>query len=148
MAASTKIERRLYGWWKPQEQIPKIPITLSSNKVNKRKGLKRVGQERTLPDAQRQEFEDMLHGFTLERSHIKEAMGFPLDNADAAGQIVEVLTESLTLKETPIPAKVEESLLRPLMTSYENCLGGNTPEIEKKASSEEVGGAGVNQDAA
>lgn len=72
---------------------------------------KRVEQERTLTDAQRDEFEDMLRALTLERSQIKEAMGFSLDNADAAGEVVEVLTESLTLKETPIPTKVARLML-------------------------------------
>ncbi|KAH7844783.1 hypothetical protein Vadar_031617 [Vaccinium darrowii] len=50
----------------------------------------------------------MLRGLTLERSHTKEAMGFSLDNADAAGQIVEVLTESLMHKKPPYqePCKV------------------------------------------
>ncbi|KAK4422374.1 protein RRC1 [Sesamum alatum] len=72
---------------------------------------KRVEVERTLTDAQRDEFEDMLRALTLERSQIKEAMGFALDNADAAGEVVEVLTESLTLKETPIPTKVARLML-------------------------------------
>ncbi|PIN17905.1 putative splicing regulator [Handroanthus impetiginosus] len=72
---------------------------------------KLVEVERTLTDAQRDEFEDMLRALTLERSQIKEAMGFALDNADAAGEIVEVLTESLTLKETPIPTKVARLML-------------------------------------
>ncbi|MQL93131.1 hypothetical protein Taro_025762 [Colocasia esculenta] len=72
---------------------------------------RRVEQERTLTDAQRDEFEDMLRALTLERSQIKEAMGFALDNADAAGEVVEVLTESLTLKETPIPTKVARLML-------------------------------------
>ncbi|KAH0648064.1 hypothetical protein KY285_033312 [Solanum tuberosum] len=53
----------------------------------------------------------MLRSLTLERSQIKEAMGFALDNADAAGEVVEVLTESLTLKETPIPTKVSRLML-------------------------------------
>lgn len=53
----------------------------------------------------------MLRALTLERSQIKEAMGFALDNADAAGEVVEVLTESLTLKETPIPTKVARLML-------------------------------------
>lgn len=43
--------------------------------------------ERTLTDSQRDEFEDMLRALTLERSQIKEAMGFSLDNADAAGEV-------------------------------------------------------------
>ncbi|KAI4376850.1 hypothetical protein MLD38_014563 [Melastoma candidum] len=72
---------------------------------------RRVEQERTLTDSQRDEFEDMLRALTLERSLIKEAMGFALDNADAAGEVVEVLTESLTLKETPIPTKVARLML-------------------------------------
>ncbi|KAJ0802349.1 putative RNA recognition motif domain, CID domain, mRNA splicing factor Cwf21 [Helianthus annuus] len=72
---------------------------------------RRVEPERTLTDAQRDEFEDMLRALTLERTQIKEAMGFALDNADAAGEIVEVLTESLTLKETPIPTKVARLML-------------------------------------
>ncbi|WZZ01167.1 hypothetical protein YC2023_073495 [Brassica napus] len=128
--------------------------------------------ERTLTDPQRDEFEDMLRALTLERSQIKEAIGFALDNADAAEeissksftyvaipsfviklfkednlvldkirsfssklkyfliiflvvieflnrrlfplyiiQVVEVLTESLTLKETSIPTKVARLLL-------------------------------------
>ena len=41
----------------------------------------------TLTDAQRDEFEDMLRALTLERIQIKEAMGFALDNADAAGEV-------------------------------------------------------------
>ncbi|KAF6176512.1 hypothetical protein GIB67_007895 [Kingdonia uniflora] len=73
--------------------------------------LQRVEQERTLTDPQRDEFEDMLRALTLEKRQIKEAMGFALDNADAAGEIVEVLTESLTLKETPIPTKVARLML-------------------------------------
>ncbi|XP_024994366.1 LOW QUALITY PROTEIN: protein RRC1-like [Cynara cardunculus var. scolymus] len=72
---------------------------------------RRAEPEWTLTDAQRDEFEDMLRALTLERTLIKEAMGFALDNADAAGEIVEVLTESLTLKETPIPTKVARLML-------------------------------------
>ncbi|KAF2287287.1 hypothetical protein GH714_039545 [Hevea brasiliensis] len=72
---------------------------------------RRVDPERTLTDPQRDEFEDMLRALTLERSQIKDAMGFALDNADAAGEIVEVLTDSLTLKETPIPTKVARLML-------------------------------------
>ena len=53
--------------------------------------LQRVEPERTLTDAQRDEFEDMLRALTLERSQIKEAMGFSLDNADAAGEVVLLL---------------------------------------------------------
>ncbi|KAG5591556.1 hypothetical protein H5410_042070 [Solanum commersonii] len=60
---------------------------------------RQVEVERTLTDAQRDEFEDMLRSLTLERSQIKEAMGFALDNADAAGE------------ETPIPTEVSRLML-------------------------------------
>lgn len=40
-----------------------------------------------MTDPQRDEFEDMLRVLTLERSQIKAAMGFALDNADAAGEV-------------------------------------------------------------
>ncbi|RLN07616.1 U2 snRNP-associated SURP motif-containing protein-like isoform X1 [Panicum miliaceum] len=96
-----------------------VPPPLSSNRSPEREKestfaagrSRRVEVERTLTDSQRDEFEDMLRALTLERSQIKEAMGFALDNADAAGEIVEVLTESLTLKETPIPTKVARLML-------------------------------------
>ncbi|PON68353.1 Splicing factor-like protein [Parasponia andersonii] len=101
------------GRWIP----PPLP-TAKSPDLEKESGAtyaagrsRRVEPERTLTDSQRDEFEDMLRALTLERSQIKEAMGFALDNADAAGEIVEVLTESLTLKETPIPTKVARLML-------------------------------------
>lgn len=46
-----------------------------------------MDQERALTDSQRDEFEDMLRALTLERSQIREAMGFALDNAEAAGEV-------------------------------------------------------------
>lgn len=101
------------GRWVP----PSLP-TAKSPDLEKESGAtyaagrsRRVEPERTLTDSQRDEFEDMLRALTLERSQIKNAMGFSLDNADAAGEIVEVLTESLTLKETPIPTKVARLML-------------------------------------
>lgn len=48
----------------------------------------RPEQERSLTDGQRDEFEDMLRALTLERSQIREAMGFALDNAEAAGEVI------------------------------------------------------------
>jgi len=56
--------------------------------------LQRVEPERTLTDSQRDEFEDRLRALTLERNLIKEAMGFALDNADAAGEVICPLSDS------------------------------------------------------
>lgn len=47
----------------------------------------RIDHERALTDSQRDEFEDVLRALTLERSQIREAMGFALDNAEAAGEV-------------------------------------------------------------
>ena len=47
----------------------------------------RMDQERSLTDGQRDEFEDMLRALTLERSQIREAMGFALVYAEAAGEV-------------------------------------------------------------
>lgn len=58
--------------------------------------MQRAEPERTLTDAQRDEFEDMLRALTLERSQIKGVMGFSLDNADAAGEVVLSLCSSIT----------------------------------------------------
>lgn len=52
--------------------------------------------ERALTDPQRDEFEDMLRALTLERSQIKDAMGFALDNADAAGEVMSIRVNSST----------------------------------------------------
>lgn len=49
--------------------------------------MQRGEPERILTDSQRDEFEDMLRALTLERSQIKDAMGFSLDNADAASEV-------------------------------------------------------------
>ncbi|XP_010233907.1 protein RRC1 isoform X3 [Brachypodium distachyon] len=99
------------GRWVP----PSLPSSMSVDREKEYTFAtgrsRRVEVERTLTDSQRDEFEDMLRALTLERSQIKEAMGFALDNADAAGEIVEVLAESLTLKETSIPTKVARLML-------------------------------------
>ncbi|CAA7023252.1 unnamed protein product [Microthlaspi erraticum] len=100
------------GRWIP----PPLPVTKSEHDKDSGStygaGRNRRGEvERALTDPQRDEFEDMLRALTLERRQIKEAMGFALDNADAAGEVVEVLTESLTLKETSIPTKVARLML-------------------------------------
>ncbi|KAH9625865.1 hypothetical protein KSS87_008003 [Heliosperma pusillum] len=99
-------------WVPPALPTPKSPdIEKETSSTYAAGRSRRVEPERTLTDPQRDEFEDMLRALTLERSQVKDAMGFALDNADAAGEIVEVLTESLTLKETPIPTKVARLML-------------------------------------
>ncbi|KAK6782488.1 hypothetical protein RDI58_020284 [Solanum bulbocastanum] len=94
---------------------------------------RRVEVERTLTDAQRDEFEDMLRSLTLERSQIKEAMGFALDNADAAGEVVELLTESLTLKNASAYRIKFEASLPDIMESFNDLYRNITGRITAEA---------------
>ena len=59
-----------------------------------------------LSDNERDIFEDMLRTLTAERESIGDAMVFALGRAEAAKEIVEVVTESLCILQTPIPAKI------------------------------------------
>ncbi|KAJ7563699.1 hypothetical protein O6H91_03G121900 [Diphasiastrum complanatum] len=96
----------------PQQEVSKSPEHEKAAATTFAAGRgRRENLERALSDSQRDEFEDMLRALTLERSQIREAMGFALDNSEAAGEVVEVLTESLTIKETPIPTKVARLML-------------------------------------
>lgn len=66
---------------------------------------------RRLSDDDMDEFEDLLRSMSLERADIEEGMAFALDHADAARDVVDVLTEALTLSETLVPIKVARLFL-------------------------------------
>ncbi|KAI4973630.1 hypothetical protein ZWY2020_041411 [Hordeum vulgare] len=70
---------------------------------------RRVEVEHTLTEAQRDEFEDMLHALTLERSQIRAAMGFALDNVDAAGEIL-LISFYVVLLPAPHDWMVQDSV--------------------------------------
>ncbi len=63
-------------------------------------------KEEALSEVQRDRFEDLLRGLTAHRAVVRDAMTFCLDNSACATEVVDILTESLTLSETPIPTKV------------------------------------------
>lgn len=48
----------------------------------------------------------MLRDLTPERSKIGDTMVWCLEHADAAEEIVECITESLSILQTPLPKKV------------------------------------------
>lgn len=56
--------------------------------------------------SERDKLEEMLRGLTPRRSDVAEAMLFCLTHADAAEEIVECITESLSILKTPLPKKV------------------------------------------
>ncbi|KAK4730164.1 hypothetical protein R3W88_023152 [Solanum pinnatisectum] len=116
---------------------------------------RRVEVERTLTDAHRDEFEDMLHSLTLERSQIKEAMGFALDNADAAGEervlkVLQVWADWFLFSDAYVNGlratflQTGNSGVTPF-----HSLCGDAPEVEQRTSSDDAGDGGkVNPDGA
>lgn len=56
--------------------------------------------------SERDKLEEILRGLTPRRSDVAEAMLFCLTHADAAEEIVECVTESLSILKTPLPKKV------------------------------------------
>lgn len=67
--------------------------------------------ERGLAEWERDRWEDTLRDLTVERPAIRDAMVWALDNADAAAEVADILLESLTLDETPPPAKIARLFL-------------------------------------
>ncbi|KAH3760426.1 U2-associated protein [Pelomyxa schiedti] len=74
----------------------------SSNRSRGKKGLR---------GTQRDHFENLLRGLTVDRMKICEAMAFALDNAEAAQEIVDIITESLIILATPIQTKIARLFL-------------------------------------
>ncbi|KAK6137122.1 hypothetical protein DH2020_029131 [Rehmannia glutinosa] len=115
----------------------------------------RVEVEQTLTDAQRDEFEDMLRALTLERSQIKEAMGFALDNADAAGEervlkVLQVWADWFLFSDAYVNG-LRATFLRSSNSGVTpfHSICGDAPELERKSNSTDtVGGDKINPDAA
>jgi len=64
-----------------------------------------------LTNSQRDRLEDMLRELTPERSKIAEGMVWCLDHAEAAEEIVECISESLSMVHTPLPKKIARLFL-------------------------------------
>ncbi|KAM9839463.1 U2 snRNP-associated SURP motif-containing protein isoform 4-T4 [Aulostomus maculatus] len=59
-----------------------------------------------LKEEERDKLEEMLRGLSPRRGDIAEAMLFCLSHAEAAEEIVECITESLSILKTPLPKKI------------------------------------------
>lgn len=66
--------------------------------------------------SQRDRLEDMLRELTPERNKVGDAMVWCLDHAESAEEIVECITESLSILQTPIPKKVKSLSIHVLQT--------------------------------
>ena len=67
--------------------------------------------ETRLGEADAEAFANALRSLTISRADIEAGMLFALDHASAAQDVAEMLTESLTLAETPVAAKVARLFL-------------------------------------
>ncbi|GAB4814277.1 hypothetical protein N2152v2_001323 [Parachlorella kessleri] len=88
---------------------PPMTVGVSDHKTAAQRGDRR--EDHPLSDLQRDKFEDMLRRLTAERADVCAAMAFAMDNAESASEVVEVLSDALTLAETPIPLKVARLFL-------------------------------------
>ncbi|XP_076454381.1 U2 snRNP-associated SURP motif-containing protein-like [Babylonia areolata] len=64
------------------------------------------GKKGSLTDSQRDRLEDMLRSLTPERTKVGEVMIWCLDHAEAAEEIVECISEALSILQTPLPKKI------------------------------------------
>lgn len=71
---------------------------------------------------ERDKLEEMLRGMTPRRGDIAEAMLFCLSHAEAAEEIVECVTESLSILKTPLPKKARYHADPPLRKESANFM--------------------------
>ncbi|XP_034717918.1 U2 snRNP-associated SURP motif-containing protein isoform X2 [Etheostoma cragini] len=64
------------------------------------------GKKGCLKEEERDKLEEMLRALTPRRGDVAEAMLFCLSHAEAAEEIVECVTESLSILKTPLPKKI------------------------------------------
>ncbi|XP_053211968.1 U2 snRNP-associated SURP motif-containing protein-like [Panonychus citri] len=80
------------------------------NDVHEQRGFKEFKDKNQkkgiLTDVQREELEDILRDLTPERVKISEGMVYCIEHADAAGEIVDCIAESLAILETPLYKKI------------------------------------------
>lgn len=95
----------------PENLVPKGSESRSRRSRSRSKSPEPERKREGLSENQRNKLEDMLRSLTVERFSIGEAMVFCLDHADAAGEIVDCITESLSIPETPIPKKIARLFL-------------------------------------
>ncbi|CAF4463186.1 unnamed protein product, partial [Rotaria magnacalcarata] len=84
---------------KPEIIAPVINQSSTSNKRGR------------LSHRQRDHFEDLLRNLTPERMKIGDAMIWAIDHAEAADEIIDCITESLSILQTPSHKKISRLYL-------------------------------------
>ncbi|XP_060743646.1 U2 snRNP-associated SURP motif-containing protein [Tachysurus vachellii] len=91
--------------WRPPPLNPYLhgtPQEEENDEDEEEEGIKKG----SLKDDERDKLEEILRGLSPRRSDVAEAMLFCLTHADAAEEIVECITESLSILKTPLPKKI------------------------------------------
>jgi len=68
--------------------------------------LQEIVKKGQLQTKSRDKLEDLLRNLTMERKKITEAMIWCVEHADGSEEIIDCITESLTLMETPLTSKI------------------------------------------
>uniref|UniRef100_A0A8D3E2T2 U2 snRNP associated SURP domain containing n=1 Tax=Scophthalmus maximus TaxID=52904 RepID=A0A8D3E2T2_SCOMX len=94
--------------WRPPPLNPYLhgPYDDGEEEEEEEEGIKKG----SLKEDERDKLEEMLRGLTPRRGDVAEAMLFCLSRADAAEEIVECITESLSILKTPLPKKASTPL--------------------------------------
>jgi U2-associated protein SR140 len=103
--------------WRPPrlhaytQGMPEELVNVSANSSSNGGGYDGDDAERKgqLSDSQRDRLEDILRDLTPERNKVGEAMVWCLDHATSSEEIVECITEALSILQTPLPKKVPGS---------------------------------------
>jgi U2-associated protein SR140 len=86
---------------KPEITIPVINQNTNNNNNN-------INKRGRLSHKQRDHLEDLLRTLTPERIKIGDAMLWAIDHAEAADEIIDCITESLSILQTPAHKKVNK----------------------------------------
>lgn len=101
----------LYQRGMPEELLPKddeFKLKCSSPDLEEDKSDGKRGQ---LGEVSREKMEDMLRTLTPERTKISDLMVFCIEHADACEEIIECITDSLCIPETPLHKKIARLFL-------------------------------------
>ncbi|XP_069753482.1 U2 snRNP-associated SURP motif-containing protein isoform X2 [Narcine bancroftii] len=90
------------SFWRPPPLNPYLQETLEETEAQGEENVKK-GQ---LKEDQRDKLEELLRGLTPRKNDVGDAMVFCLSHAEAAGEIVECIAESLSILKTPLPKKI------------------------------------------
>ena len=84
-------------------------------------------KERGLSDSQRDRFEDMLRNLMPDRNPLAETMVWCIEHAEACDEIVECISESLSILQTPLAKKIARVYL--ISDILHNCSIKGVPNV-------------------